>query len=109
MARCPHVSEGIFMGFIQLLPDARFRPNSSTNTKAMLRLGTSLPVFAILSQFRNSLLTAMKLRPFAPSDQIFFLLGSEFVDLDAHGLQLQAGHALIQFLGHAINLLFQAL
>ena len=91
------------MGFIQLLPDARFRPNSSTNTKAMLRLGTLLSVFAILSQFRNSLLTAMKLRPFAPSGQIFFLLGSEFVDFDAHGFELQLGHALVEFFRNAID------
>src|SRR3974377_2209702 len=47
------------------------------------------------------------LRSFRPARQILFLLQRQPVDLDAHRLQLQLGHALVQFFRNREDLLFQ--
>src|SRR6267154_3278503 len=49
-----------------------------------------------------------RLRAFRPPRQILFLLGSEAVDFDAHGFQLQLGYALVEFFGDTIDAFFQA-
>ncbi len=52
------------------------------------------------------LLTA-PLRSFRPARQILFLLRSEAIDLDAHGLQFQPGDFLIEFFRNRVDLVLQ--
>src|SRR5271170_6243032 len=47
------------------------------------------------------------LRPFTPARQILLLLRRKLVDLDPHRLELQLGHALVQIIRHAVDLLLQ--
>src|SRR5438874_2108522 len=74
--------------------------------------GILLPPFAVFTISgrccRNGRRSVLRLyamlRSFAPACQIFLLLGSEAVNLDAHGLQLQAGDLLVQLFRNGIDL-----
>src|ERR1051326_953333 len=66
--------------------------------------GLLLLIFYAVVKRRSSTLCS-----FAPASQIFFLLGREAVDLDAHGFELQFGNALVEFVGNFVDRLLELL
>src|SRR5208283_1079941 len=64
---------------------------------------------AALSPPTQSLIPELTLvlRSFRPARQVLFLLQSQAIDFDAHGLQLQLGHAFVEFFGNRKDLLLQ--
>src|SRR5712692_9471594 len=43
------------------------------------------------------------LRAFVPGGQVLLLLGGKFVELDAHGLELELGDLTVEVIGHRVD------